>query len=181
MPTSISPGAVKDTEFLSPFGNRKRGAIARQQKPERRRMKKNFCSAIIPSSRNWSPVYWVEFELQTQYPEETVNTKELVKFLQQCLKSMLIISFIIVAVIGFAGALLFLRSKFPQEIDHLCDIITALGTAISAGCAWLALSISRQLVQGKKSNIAEEISSEKTTAKIAGVEPTIEATKSISK
>ena len=49
------------------------------------------------------------------------------------------------------------------------------------GCAWLALSISRQLVQGKKSNIAEEISSEKTTAKIAGVEPTIEATKSISK
>ncbi len=110
-----------------------------------------------------------------------MNTKEMVKFLQQCLKSMLIISLIIAAVIGFAGALLFLRSKFPQEIDHLCDIITALGTAISAGCAWLALSISRQLVQGKKSNIAEEISSEKTTAKIAGVEPTIEATKSISK
>ena len=68
MPISISPGAVKDTEFLSLFRNRNKGAIARQQRPERRRMKKNFCSAIIPSSRNWSPVYWVKFELSDKNP-----------------------------------------------------------------------------------------------------------------
>ncbi len=106
-----------------------------------------------------------------------MNTKEIGKILHQCFKSMLLITYVIVATGGIAVALLFLRSKFPQEIDHLCDIITALGTAISAGCAWLALSISKQLVQCKNSNIAEEISSENTTAKIAGIEPIIDASK----
>jgi len=76
MPMSIRPGAVKDTEFLSLFWNRNKGAIARQQRPERRRMKKNFCSAIISSSRNRSPVYWVEFDLSGKNPNPIPGVKK---------------------------------------------------------------------------------------------------------
>ncbi|WP_251451586.1 hypothetical protein [Parasutterella muris] len=103
------------------------------------------------------------------------------ELIQTTIKSSLKILYVVVAVVALAYSLLYIQQRYPDEVGHLCDIVTALGTAISAGCAWLALSISRQLIQEKKSENAETNSSAYTTAKTAGVKPIIDPNKTANK
>lgn len=65
------------------------------------------------------------------------------------------------AVIALAFSLLFIYKSFPDEINILCNMISSIGTALSAGCAWLALSSTKKLIQEKNGSTKPRSSSEK--------------------
>lgn len=69
------------------------------------------------------------------------------------------------AVIALAFSLLFIYKSFSDEINILCNMISSIGTALSAGCAWMALSSTKKLIQENNGSTKLKSSSEKSSSK----------------